>query len=61
MEKRKRGRPIGSCKPVEKRLVHTAFRLFPYQLSWLTEKGKGKSGIIRRIIDEMMKKEKENS
>jgi hypothetical protein len=58
MEKRKRGRPIGSCKPVEKRLVHTAFRLFPYQLSWLAEKGKGKSGWIRGIIDEMMKKEK---
>lgn len=61
MNDRKRGRPIGSCKPIEKRLVHTAFRLFPYQLVWLAEKGKGKSGIIRRIIDEMIKKEKGNS
>jgi hypothetical protein len=61
MEKRKRGRPIGSCKPVEKRLVHTAFRLFPYQLIWLDDKEKGKSLWIREIIDGEMKKEKENS
>jgi len=58
MNNRKRGRPIGSCKPIEKRLVHTAFRLFPHQLAWLSSKEKGKSSWIRGIIDGEMKKEK---